>query len=148
MFLFTRPKSRDHLAAVSPALQRLMGDVPGTIAFALKMSIFSRDIMGSRAINVDIIGPDVKVLTNIAQASFFKVLGTLPGARPEPKPGIEIGQPQVIIRPNWERAAQLGIDVQDIGYSTWVLGDGAYVDDYYHEGRQDGPLFVFHHGRV
>ena len=134
MFLFTRPKSRAHLSDVPPALQRLMGDVPGTIAFALKMSIFSRDIMGSRAINVDVIGPDVKVLTNIAQASFFKVLGTLPGARPEPKPGIEIGQPQVIIRPDWERAAQLGIDVQDIGYSTWVLGDGAYVDDYYHEG--------------
>ena len=24
--------------------------------------------------------------------------------------------------------------MQDIGYSTWVLGDGAYVDDYYHDG--------------
>ena len=134
MFLFTRPKSRAHLSAVPPALQRLMSDVPGTIAFAIKMSIFSRDIMGSRAINVDIIGPDVKVLTNIAQGTFFKVLQALPGARPEPKPGIEIGQPQVIVRPDWERAAQLGIDVQDIGYSTWVLGDGAYVDDYYHHG--------------
>jgi multidrug efflux pump subunit AcrB len=134
MFLFTRPKSRAHLSAVPPALQRLMSDVPGTIAFAIKMSIFSRDIMGSRAINVDIIGPDVKVLTNIAQGTFFKVLQALPGARPEPKPGIEIGQPQVIVRPDWERAAQLGIDVQDIGYSAWVLGDGAYVDDYYHEG--------------
>ena len=62
MFLFTRPKSRAHLSAVPPALQRLMSDVPGTIAFALKMSIFSRDIMGSRAINVDVIGPTSKFL--------------------------------------------------------------------------------------
>ena len=38
------------------------------------------------------------------------------------------------IKPDWERAAKLGIDVQDIGYTAWVLGDGAWVDDYYYDG--------------
>jgi HAE1 family hydrophobic/amphiphilic exporter-1 len=111
-----------------------MRNVPGTIAFALQLSIFSRDIMGARAIDVDVIGPDVKTLTGIAQQAFFKVHQVLPGARPEPKPGIEVGQPQMTIRPDWERAAKLGINVQDIGYTAWVLGDGAYVDDYYYHG--------------
>ena len=134
MFLFTRPKKPAHVSAVPNALQRIMRDVPGTIAFALQLSIFSRDIMGSRAIDVDVIGPDVKALTGIAQQAFFKVPQVLPGARPEPKPGIEVGQPQMTIKPDWERAAQLGIDVQDIGYTAWVLGDGAYVDDYYYNG--------------
>jgi multidrug efflux pump subunit AcrB len=134
MFLFTRPKSPAHVAAVPDALQRIMRDVPGTIAFALQLSIFSRDIMGSRAIDVDVIGPDAKTLTGIAQQAFFKVNQLLPGARSEPKPGIEVGQPQMTIRPDWERAAKLGIDVQDIGYTAWVLGDGAWVDDYYYKG--------------
>ena len=112
-----------------------MSDVPGTIAFALKMSIFSRDIMGfpghQRGRN-----RARRQGANQHRAGVFLQSpgGRCRGARPEPKPGIEIGQPQVIIRPDWERAAQLGIDVQDIGYSTWVLGDGAYVDDYYHDG--------------
>ncbi len=134
MFMFTRPKAPSHVSAVPGAMQRIMRDVPGTIAFALQLSIFSRDIMGSRAIDVDVIGPDVKTLTGIAQQAFFRVRQVLPGARPEPKPGIEVGQPQMTIRPDWERAAQLGINVQDIGYTAWVLGDGAYVDDYYYDG--------------
>jgi HAE1 family hydrophobic/amphiphilic exporter-1 len=134
MFLFTRPKSPAHVAAVPDALQRIMRDVPGTIAFALQLSIFSRDIMGVRAIDVDVIGPDAKTLTEVAQQAFFKINQVLPGARSEPKPGIEVGQPQMTIRPNWERAAKLGINVQDIGYTAWVLGDGAWVDDYYYHG--------------
>lgn len=134
MFMFTRPKEPSHVSAVPGAMQRIMRDVPGTIAFALQLSIFSRNIMGSRAIDVDVIGPDVKALTGIAQQAFFRVRQVLPGARPEPKPGIEVGQPQMTIRPDWERAAQLGINVQDIGYTAWVLGDGAYVDDYYYDG--------------
>ncbi|ETX01167.1 MAG: hypothetical protein ETSY1_08395 [Candidatus Entotheonella factor] len=134
MFMFTRPKAPSHVSAVPRALQGIMRDVPGTIAFALQLSIFSRDIMGSRAIDVDVIGPDVKTLTGVAQQAFFRVRQVLPGARPEPKPGIEVGQPQMTIRPDWERAAQLGINVQDIGYTAWVLGDGAYVDDYYYDG--------------
>jgi HAE1 family hydrophobic/amphiphilic exporter-1 len=134
MFLFTRPKSPAHVSAVPDALQRMMRDVPGTIAFALQLSIFSRDIMGSRAIDVDVIGPDAKALTGIAQQAFFKITQVLPGARSEPRPGIEVGQPQMTIQPDWERAAKLGVDVQDIGYTAWVLGDGAWVDDYYDKG--------------
>ncbi|PON11808.1 hypothetical protein C2W62_42900 [Candidatus Entotheonella serta] len=114
MFMFTRPKEPSHVSAVPGAMQRIMRDVPGTIAFALQLSIFSRNIMGSRAIDVDVIGPDVKALTGIAQQAFFRVRQVLPGARPEPKPGIEVGQPQMTIRPDWERAAQLGINVQDL----------------------------------
>lgn len=134
MFLFTRPKALSQTPDVPDALQRIMRDVPGTIAFALQRSIFSSDIMGSRAIDIDVIGPDAKTLTGIAQQAFFKVNQVLPGARTEPRPGIEVGQPQMTIRPDWERAAKLGINVQDIGYTAWVLGDGAWVDDYYYHG--------------
>ena len=134
MFLFTRPKDPAHVADLKAGLQRIMRDVPGTITLALQLSIFSRDLMGSRVIDLDVIGPDAKILTTIAQRAFFKVRQALPGARPKPEPGITIGQPQVTILPDWERAAQLGISVQDIGYSAWVLGDGAYVDDYYYAG--------------
>lgn len=134
MFLFTRPKDASHVADLKAALQRIMREVPGTITLALQLSIFSRDLMGSRVIDLDVIGPDAKTLTAIAQQAFFKVRQLLPGARLKPEPGITIGQPQVTIVPDWERAAQLGIGVQDIGYSAWVLGDGAYVDDYYHNG--------------
>ena len=55
---------------------------------------------------LDVIGPDAKTLTTIAQRAFFKVRQALPGARPKPEPGITIGQPQVTILPDWERAAQ------------------------------------------
>ena len=32
-----------------------------------------------------------------------------------------LGQPLVEVRPDWERASELGLDVGDLGYSIWGL---------------------------
>lgn len=136
MFMFSRPKDPTHAAQVPDALRSMLQAVPGTIAIASQASIFGGDITGSRAVDLDIIGTDVNTLTGIARQAFFKTFQTLPGAQTRPLPGIEIGQPQLSIEPNWERAAQSGMSAQSLGYSVWVLGDGAYADDYYIDGKK------------
>jgi multidrug efflux pump subunit AcrB len=35
------------------------------------------------------------------------------------------------IRPDWERAAELGISPGELGYTVWAYSDGAYVDDFF-----------------
>ena len=35
------------------------------------------------------------------------------------------------VRPDWERAAELGIGPGDLGYSVWAFSDGAYVDEFF-----------------
>lgn len=136
MFMFTRAQDAATAGQVPGLLISKMLEVPGMIPISSQMSIFSADISGSRAIELDIIGPDFREATRIASRAFRKVFEVMPGAQPRPEPGIEIGQPQLSIRPNWERAAELGLGADDIGYGAWVLGDGAYADEYYERGRK------------
>ena len=42
-----------------------------------------------------------------------------------------MGQPLIEIRPNWERASELGINAEELGYAVWALSDGAFVDEFF-----------------
>ncbi|MCB2156803.1 efflux RND transporter permease subunit [bacterium] len=134
MFVFTRAKDANLAGEVPALITRQVGQVPGVIPFATQRSLFANDIAGSRGIDVDILGTDVPTLTFIALQAYLKTSEVLPGAQPRPDPGIEVGQPQLVIRPKWERAAELDVSATAIGYGAWVLGDGAYADDYFARG--------------
>ncbi|MCC5878039.1 MAG: efflux RND transporter permease subunit [Candidatus Sumerlaeia bacterium] len=136
MFTFTRAQNPNQASQVPAMLISKMSEVPGMIPISSQMSIFSAGLSGSRGIELDIIGPNFEEATDLARAAFMKVFEVMPGAQPRPEPGIEIGQPQLSIRPNWERASELGLGADDIGYGAWVLGDGAYADEYYERGRK------------
>lgn len=134
MFVFTRARKAEQAVLVPEAMRTVLSDVPGVIAIASQRSIFGGDLTGSRSIELDIIGPDVTMLTTIASAAFFQILKVLPGAQPRPLPGIEMGQPQITIKPDWHKANELGINANTLGYNIAVLGNGAYADDYYQDG--------------
>ncbi len=135
MFLFTRAKDDAMGSRVPPLLLREMGKIPGIIAISQQQSIFDPGLSGSRGIELDIIGPDMQKATGLAFGAFMKSIETF-HAPPRPDPGVEVGQPQLTVRPKWDRAAELGISASAIGYGAWVLGDGAYVDDYYEDGKK------------
>ena len=42
-----------------------------------------------------------------------------------------MSQPIAHVRPNWERAAELGINQDELGYTLWAYSDGAFVDEFY-----------------
>ena len=138
MFVFTRAKDNATASKLPDLIRREFGKVPGAIAISSQRSIFEGNLQGSRGIDIDIVGPDVPTLTSIGFQGFISIMQNpkLAGAQTIPEPGIEIGQPQLTIRPNWIRAAEVGISAQAIGYGAWVLGDGAYADDFYLNGRK------------
>ncbi|MDX2177439.1 MAG: efflux RND transporter permease subunit [Candidatus Sumerlaeia bacterium] len=135
IFIFSRAQDPSHSALVPDLLTRYFNQVPGMFGFAQQVSIFESDLLGSRGVDLDIIGTDYPMITGVAAQAFVKTM-MLFGEPPRPQPGIEIGQPQLTIRPNWLRAAESGVSSSSIGYGAWVLGDGAYVDDYYEDGRK------------
>jgi multidrug efflux pump subunit AcrB len=138
IFNFTRAKDASTAALIPDLISREFGKVPGAIAFSTQRSIFEGGLEGSRGIEVDIVGPDVPTLTFIGLQGFLSIMQheKLQGAQTLPEPGIEVGQPQLTITPNWVRAAEVGISASAIGYGAWVLGDGAYADDYYRDGKK------------
>ena len=111
---------------------KLSSEQPGLRSFSSKGSIFSGNFGGTRSINIDISGPDLQTLFDAGLKVFLKSKKVFenPRVRPEPS-SLTMGQPLLEVRPDWERAAELGIDTQDLGYTLWAYSDGAYVDDFF-----------------
>lgn len=106
--------------------------VPGMISFASRGSIFQSNTGGTRSINLDISGADLPALYAAAFAAFRKADEIFDGAQLRPDPSsLSLGQPLLEIRPDWERAAELGFEAADLGYTIWALSDGAFVDEFF-----------------
>ena len=112
-------------------------DVPGLIAFANRGSIFSGNSGGTRSINVDISAADLETLFDASFKAFLKARSIFenPQVRPDPS-NLTMGQPLLEIRPDWERASELGVETSALGYTVWAYSDGAFVDEFFLEDEK------------
>jgi len=105
---------------------------PGMRGFVTRGSIFSGNAGGTRSINIDVSGPDIGRLYAAAQAIQREADSVFENAQVRAEPsGLTFAQPFLEIRPDWERAAELGVSAADLGYFVWAYSDGAYVDEFF-----------------
>ena len=121
-------------------------EIPGIHAFASRGSIFSSNWGGSRSINLELSGTDLVSLFDAGLKTFIQAQSVFenPQIRPEPST-LALGQPLVEVRPDWERASELGLDVGDLGYSIWAFSDGAFVDEFF-LGDEKIDIFLYSTG--
>ncbi len=137
VFYLVEAKDRAHANDLVDTVSEKIGEVPGLLAFANRGSIFSGNSGGTRSINVDISAPDLPTLFQASFDAFVKARGLFerPQVRPNPS-NLTMGQPMLEIRPNWERAAELGVDPAELGYTVWAYSDGAFVDEFFLEDEK------------
>ncbi len=123
---------RDQIEDLRDAVTARFRQVPGVISFVSRGSIFASNLGGSRSINLDISGPALAPLFEAGQRAFARAreIFVEPQVRPQPS-SLAMGQPLLEIRPDWERAAELGIDTDELGYAIWAYSDGAFVDEFF-----------------
>jgi len=123
---------RRHTDAFLDIASQTTSERPGLRSFSSKGSIFSGNFGGTRSINIDISGPELQTLFAAGLQVFLKSKQIFdnPRVRPEPS-NLTMGQPILEVHPDWERAAELGIDTQDLGYTIWAYSDGAFVDEFF-----------------
>ena len=131
LFTIVKAKDPERAPELIPVLKKELVKVPGMIAITRQLSLFSSAFSGSRGIEMNIMGPDLVKITEIARNSFFKLKEIMPGSQIRPKPGIELGQPQIQIQPRWQSIAELELDVFELGYSVAALVDGVYADEVF-----------------
>ena len=129
--------------ALKSILTKKIKEVPGVIAFASRGSIFSSNTGGSRSINLELSGSDLVSLFDAGFKAFIKSQEVFenPQVRPEPS-SLSLGQPLLEVHPDWERASELGIDTDELGYTIWAYSDGAYVDEFF-LGDDKIDMFLF-----
>ncbi|MEM9758887.1 MAG: efflux RND transporter permease subunit [Pseudomonadota bacterium] len=126
------PMETRHMEALMDGLEDLFREFPGMRAFASRGSIISGNDGGSRSINLDISGTDLATIYRVARAAEARASEVLGNPRIQSQPSaLSLAQPLIQLRPNWERAASLGISAENLGFTVAALTDGAYVDEFF-----------------
>ena len=132
VLLIPEATARSQVDDLLAAVTRRFREVPGVISFASRGSIFASNTGGSRSINLDISGTELAPLFESGFQAFIKAREIFenPQVRPQPS-SLTMGQPLLEIRPDWERATELGFGTGDLGYAIWAFTDGAFVDEFF-----------------
>jgi len=132
MMLLPEATRRDHIDELIAAISERFGEVPGMISFASRGSIFASNRGGTRSINLDISGPALEPLFEAGFTAFSKAKTVFDNPQVLPAPStLSLGQPLLEVRPDWERAAELGFNADELGYTVWAFSDGAFVDEFF-----------------
>lgn len=132
MRIITEPVDAGHIEAVMQALVNKYQQYPGMRAFASRGSIISSNDGGTRSINLDISGADLATLYQVARAAYDRAESIFDKPSIQTRPSsLSLSQPMLEIRPDFDRAAEAGIDLAELGFSTAALTDGAFVSEFF-----------------
>ncbi|MDP4535683.1 efflux RND transporter permease subunit [Alkalimonas collagenimarina] len=125
----TRPQDID---AMMTAMTELFRQYPGMRAFSSRGSIISSNDGGTRAVALDISGPDLASLYRTAEAAYraAEALFDNPQLNSDPS-SLSLDQQLIEIRPRWDRLAELNFSATDFGFAVAALSDGAFVDEFF-----------------
>ncbi len=105
---------------------------PGTFGFFRQPSIFGRGIGGSRAIEVDIRGPSLETVVDVAQRAAGMIGQSFPrseGNQMRPLPGLELGAPEVQVIPDPVKLSDNGVSALELGLTVDAFNEGLRVDE-------------------
>ena len=122
-----------------PILQRAALNEPGTFGFFTVASIFGRGIGGKRSIDLDISGPDLETVMEVAGRATGMTARALPrseGNQLRPIPGLELGAPEVRVAPDRLRLADNGVSARELADTIDAFNDGLRVARVTIDGRR------------
>jgi HAE1 family hydrophobic/amphiphilic exporter-1 len=114
----------------------LLSKIPGSFSVVQQGSLFARGIGESRSIDLEITGPNLNRLIELGREIFSDANRLIPGSQIRPVPSLDLGNPEIQVVPDRERASKVGLNASDIGLTLDVLLDGAKIDDYLFEGQE------------
>jgi len=101
-------------------------------SFVTRGSIITSNSGGTRSINLDISGPVLQSIYQVAERTETRAREVFDRPRIRSRPSsLTLSQPMVEIRPYWERLAQTGLTNSDMGFTVAALTDGAFVDEFF-----------------
>ncbi|MBL6958480.1 MAG: efflux RND transporter permease subunit [Rhodospirillales bacterium] len=103
---------------------------PGTRGFVSQSTLFGRAVGGSRSINLDVSGEDLDEIIDVARDADRRLRRALPrrqGNQVRPRPGLELGAPEIRVVPDLIRTANAGLSARDLGLTVDAFNDGIRV---------------------
>lgn len=150
-FMGCTSTSDTNVKPLATAMSNAGARLPGVFSFFEQASLFSGG--GSGNLEIDIRGDNLsEVVRTAATLQGQLMMKDFGFARPDPS-NFDLGRPEAQFRPDRDKAADLGLNVADVGFIIRALVDGAFVGEYNDagdkidlvikaEGLEDAPASV------
>ena len=130
--IITQPKDPAHIKPLMRALREKYRAYPGMRPFVTRGSIIASNSGGARSVTLDISGPSLAAIFNVAKAADHRASQVFDNPRVRARPStLTLTQPMVEVRPRWERLAEMGMNSGDLGFTVAALTDGAFADEFF-----------------
>jgi multidrug efflux pump subunit AcrB len=141
--IISETRDPKHIDALMNLLDERFRTYPGMRAFSSRGSIISSNDGGTRAVALNISGPALPEIYQIAQRVYREAGEVIADARINSVPSsLTLGQPLLELRPKWDRLAEMGFGAPNFGYVAAALTDGAFVDEFFlNDDKVDMFLF-------
>tara|TARA_R110002096_G_scaffold154_20_gene877 strand:- start:6273 stop:9374 length:3102 start_codon:yes stop_codon:yes gene_type:complete len=130
--LFIYPQDPDRIEEMIDIVQnQVLVDLPDTQAFVQRSSLLNFGFNGGGSINVDLQGPDINALSELAVSGMGIINEAMPGAQVRPIPGLAIAEPELQLVPNDRRITAAGLDRGTVANIVRAMTSGAFVGEYF-----------------
>jgi HAE1 family hydrophobic/amphiphilic exporter-1 len=139
IFLGAQSEQPERAGELIAPLSGPIFEEPGTFGFITQPSLFGRGIGGGRTVDLDIAGPELEPILEVALRAAGLVSQILPrteGHQLRPNPGLELGAPEVRLLPDRVRLADVGVSARALAMTVDAFNDGLRVAEITVDGRQ------------
>ncbi len=109
--------------------------VPGVFGVASQASLFGRGIGSSRAIDVELSGRSLEELVAVGGRMMGALKQALPDAQVRPIPSLDLGAPELQVRPRRVDDARAGLSGQALGEAVHAYVDGWIIGELGRDGE-------------
>jgi len=139
IFIGASTEDPNNVKKIIPLMEKLAFQESGTLGFINQPSIFGRTAGGSRKIDINFSGTDLNEILDITKKAFFITNKVFPEklgrTQIRPKPGLELGAPELRFIPDMEKLSENGITVKEFANSLDAFNDGMWIDEIVADGR-------------
>jgi hydrophobic/amphiphilic exporter-1 (mainly G- bacteria), HAE1 family len=138
-FLGAAAEDPTRVGELIPVLKKASFREPGTFGLISQRSLFGRGLGGSRSIEFNISGPELESILGVALKAVGLLNQVMPlsgGTQLRPKPGLELGAPEVRIVPHRIKLADNGVTARELGDTMDAFNDGLRVAEITVDGKR------------
>ena len=107
----------------------ILAGFPDTFGRATRRAIFGG--RGGRQIDVDLQAGDFEGLLEAGRVGYQTISELMPNANVRPQPSLELAEPELRMKPDDRRIAELGWTRGDVATMIRAMGSGAFLGEYF-----------------
>lgn len=109
----------------------ILSGLPDTQVFLFRGSMINVSGGNGRSINIDLQGPDVQPLMQVAATGMQQIQQNMPGTSAQPVPALSMAEPELRLEPDDRRISQAGLSRRDVANAVRAFTGGLFVSEYF-----------------